>query len=283
MRMRGAGPCSSSQVAGRAMNSPSASRPVISSTVTGGQRAGPRQLAARAGDQPVIGHVAQQLFQGDAVAALDAEGARDLALAGLRRSTVSQKVENFLLGGKLARRRCLAGGCLLLFGQPSWFCHGRRLACRLLGGLLVFRALARGFLRRLLAAAFFAASWRRFLRGFLGRLLLRPDPWRRARRSARPPPPCVTCSGSRSFGMRGVDLAVLHVRTVAAAQHLDLAAALGVLAEVLDDGGAARAAVRGLLGQQADGAVGARPRRPPRACSGSHISRHGGHRVRSGR
>ena len=36
MRMRGAGPCSSSQVAGLAMNSPSASRETISITVTGG-------------------------------------------------------------------------------------------------------------------------------------------------------------------------------------------------------------------------------------------------------
>ncbi len=37
MRMRGAGPCSSSQVAGLATNSPSASRETISITVTGGR------------------------------------------------------------------------------------------------------------------------------------------------------------------------------------------------------------------------------------------------------
>ena len=40
MTMRGAGPCSSSHTAGRAMNSPSASRPVISITVTGGKTPG---------------------------------------------------------------------------------------------------------------------------------------------------------------------------------------------------------------------------------------------------
>ena len=49
----------------------------------GRQHARALELAARARDQPVIGHIAQQLFQSDAVAAFDAEGARDLALAGL--------------------------------------------------------------------------------------------------------------------------------------------------------------------------------------------------------
>ena len=48
-----------------------------------GQHAGALKLAPRAGDQPVVGHVAQQLFQRDAVATLDAEGTRDFALAGL--------------------------------------------------------------------------------------------------------------------------------------------------------------------------------------------------------
>ena len=94
------------------MNSPSGSRPVISSTVTGGSTPGLVQLAARAGDQPVIGHVAQQRLERDAVAALDAEGTRDLALAGVA-GRGGEKFENVLLGGKFAR------GCFgALGGSP---------------------------------------------------------------------------------------------------------------------------------------------------------------------
>ena len=61
----------------------------------GRQHARALELAAGAGDQSVVGHVAQQLFQSDAVAAFDAEGARDLALAGLHAGAL-QKVQESL-------------------------------------------------------------------------------------------------------------------------------------------------------------------------------------------
>ena len=66
----------------------------------GGQGAGPLELAARARDQPFIGHVAQQPLQRHAVAAPDAEGARDLALAHLR-ACAFEEVEDLLLRGEL--------------------------------------------------------------------------------------------------------------------------------------------------------------------------------------
>ena len=69
-----------------------------------GQYAGPLEFAPGARDQPIVGHVAQQLFQRDAVAALDAEGTRDLSLAGLDAGAL-QKIQNLLLGGKLAHFR----------------------------------------------------------------------------------------------------------------------------------------------------------------------------------
>ena len=82
------------------------------------QHAGPLKLPPGASDQPVIGHVAQQLFQRDAVAALDAEGARDLALAGLDARAL-QKIQNLLLGRKLARFRGF--GSVLGLGHDSLF------------------------------------------------------------------------------------------------------------------------------------------------------------------
>ena len=55
---------------------------------------------------------------------------------------------------------------------------------------------------------------------------------------------------------RGVDLAVLDVRPIAAGQNLHLAAKLRVRAEILDDVGAAAAARgRRLLGEKADRAI----------------------------
>ena len=58
----------------------------------------PRELTARAGDQPAIGHLAQQRLQGDAVAAFDAEGTGDLALAGVAGRS-GKKVDDVLFGG----------------------------------------------------------------------------------------------------------------------------------------------------------------------------------------
>ena len=62
-------------------------------------------------EQPLVGHLAQQLLQSDAVAALDAEGARDLALAGLP-----------LAPCRKSRISCLAGSLPQLFGlwERSW-------------------------------------------------------------------------------------------------------------------------------------------------------------------
>ena len=59
------------------------------------QGAGLGELPARPGDQTVVGHAAQKLFQGDTVATLHPEGARDLALAGLA-ARGFEKIENFL-------------------------------------------------------------------------------------------------------------------------------------------------------------------------------------------
>ncbi len=120
------------------------------------QDARPRQLAARARDQPVIGHVAQERFQRDPVAALDPEGARDLALAGLT-GCGGEKVDNVLLGRKFAHS--------LVARSPLRFCHGRRSACRLLDGLFVaLSAFTRRLLGRLLLGRAFGASARRSAR-----------------------------------------------------------------------------------------------------------------------
>ena len=61
------------------------------------QHSGLHQLAARARDQPVVGHAAQQLLERDAVGALNAEGTRDLPLAGLDVGGL-EKIEDLLLG-----------------------------------------------------------------------------------------------------------------------------------------------------------------------------------------
>src|SRR4029078_1398208 len=66
-----------------------------------GQHAGTLELSPRARDEPVIGHIAQQCLQREPVIASDAEGARDLALAGWRGGAL-QELDDLLLGGKLA-------------------------------------------------------------------------------------------------------------------------------------------------------------------------------------
>ena len=61
------------------------------------QGAGLDELPPRSRDQPVVGHAAQKLLQGDAVATLHPEGARDLPLAGLDVRGL-EKIEDLLLG-----------------------------------------------------------------------------------------------------------------------------------------------------------------------------------------
>ena len=63
------------------------------------------EALAVAGEQALAGHLGQQRLEGDAVAALDGEGARDLALAGPGRSG-AQIVEDVLL----ARQARVAAG-----------------------------------------------------------------------------------------------------------------------------------------------------------------------------
>ena len=121
----------------------------ISITVTGGQGAGPRQLAARAGDQPVIGHVAQQRLERDAVAALDAEGARDLALAGFA-GRGGEKVEDVLLAREVCPRSLVR-----LARSPLRFSPRAPLSLPSLDGLFV--ALC-AFLRAGFLAGFFLAG-----------------------------------------------------------------------------------------------------------------------------
>ena len=65
------------------MSSPSRSRPVTSASDDGRQLPGLADVLAAPVDDAVGLEVLQHLLQPDAVAALDVEGARDLALADL--------------------------------------------------------------------------------------------------------------------------------------------------------------------------------------------------------
>ena len=119
----------------------------------GRQHAGPLELAAGARDQPVVGHIAQQLFQSDAVAAFDAEGARDLALAGFAAR-----------GCRKSRISCLEGslpafcgfGSVLGLGHACFLARAGQLACRLLDGLFLFLASCAALLA--LRAGFFCRA-----------------------------------------------------------------------------------------------------------------------------
>ena len=239
MRTRGGAPCSSGQVGRPGDELAVGIAPDISSTVTGGRTPRPLELPLGARDSPSSAMSRKQLLQRDAVAALDAEGARDLALAGLDARAL-QKVEDLLLGRKPARFRG--------FGSVLGLCHDSLFStreaklqcavsstaffrlCLVLRGLLALRG---GLLRRALGG-----SRRDQLDGLVDGDLFR----------------------IAVLGERGVDLAVLHIGAVAAGQHLDLAAlALGVLAEILEHGRrrARMRPCRCLLGEQADGAVDA--------------------------
>src|SRR5262245_35866176 len=148
----------------------------------GRKHAGPGQFAARARDQTLIGHLAQHVLQRDPIAASDAEGARDLALAGF--AVGRQKVENVLPRGKLADRLFARGPLVFrhLAAQP---------AVSSTASLLLFAALRAGFL----AAAFFGA----FLAGPLALF---------AAMSATASS-SVTCSGSRWRGSVALTLPCL--------------------------------------------------------------------------
>ena len=187
---RGRSPSAASQTTGSPISSPSASRATISSTATGGscpRSLKPLRLPLQ---QALLGHLGEQALERDAVAALEREGARDLALAGLGAGGAHDS------RGWLA---CLAvplrGGLLWVCGAPSWRVlkllrrlagSARGLALPLglgacgfrLGGILTLPALRRG------------AASSAFLAGLAG---AGPWPWRdlwqRARRSARRPGP----------------------------------------------------------------------------------------------
>ena len=201
------------------------------------QNAGPLQLAPRAGDQPVIGHVAQQRFQRDAVAALDAEGAGDLALAGFARSRLARK----------SRISCFEGSlpAFLRVWRELFVLATRFLATRGRGSSLPSP-------RRLLCS-FLRSSARPCVAGFF-----LPGAFAAARRDERDRLVHGHLFGFAVLGERGVDLAVLDVRTVAAGQDLHLAAGSGCSpSSLITVGAAPPARCGGLLGQQAHGAIDA--------------------------
>ena len=144
MRMRGAGPCSSSQVAGLAMNSPSASRETISSTVTGG-----RCRAASA-----CGASRRSARHRPCRAAAAFRAMRSPPLTPKARA-ISRLPASPVAVARKSRISCLEGSLpavlRALGGSPLRFSHLRRSACRLLDGLFVaLCALACRLLGRLL-------------------------------------------------------------------------------------------------------------------------------------
>ena len=82
----------------------------------GGQLPALLEALAVAGEQALLGHLGEQGLERDAVAALDAEGARDLALAGLGGGG-AQIVEDLLL----ARQARVAAG---FFGFAGHYLEG---------------------------------------------------------------------------------------------------------------------------------------------------------------
>ena len=83
MRIFGAAPLAPRPIrSGLAISSPSRSRPVTSaSTTSAAARPAVAALAAALGDRAFVGELAQHALERGAVGVLQAEGARDLALA----------------------------------------------------------------------------------------------------------------------------------------------------------------------------------------------------------
>ena len=110
MRMRGGGPAPPSQVAGRAMNSPSASRSTISSTVTGGSTPGRCSLRREPAISP-----SSAMSRSSAFSAMRSPPLMPKARAISRLPALPlapcEKVENLLLGRKL---------CPLSVWERSW-------------------------------------------------------------------------------------------------------------------------------------------------------------------
>ena len=182
MRMRGAGPCSSSHVAGRAMNSPSASRPVISITVTGGKTPGRVNLRREPAISPSSAMARSMSFN----------AIRSPPLMPKARA-ISRLPASLLAVARKSRMSCREGSLPTVFlaRSPLRFCHGYRSACRLLDGFL-------------------ACALARLLRAdLLGRLLLGRTLGRSWPRSASTASSRVTCSGSRSRGSVALTLPCL--------------------------------------------------------------------------
>ena len=115
--MRGGGPSfSSSWRRGTAIRWPSSSTRTISSTATSDSACGIAEgLGAVGGDLARVAQVAQQLLELDALVALEAPGAGDLALAD-RRGAVADESQQFVAGRDFAlshRFRCGAAASVL--------------------------------------------------------------------------------------------------------------------------------------------------------------------------
>ena len=181
MRMRGAAPFASSHAAGRAMNSPSASRAVTSITVTGGSTPGRVNLRREPAISPSSAISRSKSFS----------AIRSPPLTPKARA-ISRLPASLLAVAKKSRMSCRDGSfaCRLLARRRLEFRHRCRSARRLLDGLLIALSSLAG---RLLG------------RRVLGRPLALAGPllWQtlaalsaiRATASSS-----VTCSGSRSRG-----------------------------------------------------------------------------------
>ena len=109
MRMRGASPCSSvSHSVGTAISSPSRSRSVMSASTTEGRVPAWCSFLRRFSTAPSSVKVAQHVTQRGAVVVLQAEGARDLAHAGLALVRADEG-DNVFAGGKAGGPRFLGG------------------------------------------------------------------------------------------------------------------------------------------------------------------------------
>ena len=259
------------------MRSPSASRPVTSSTVTSGKPAALDELLAVAGERAVAGHVGEQALQRNARAALDAEGARDLALSRLRRGSRRNERISSRVGSRVGRARALRllgagrrGGLAFHFRldfSSRGGCEERRpgsirvggsfLPC---GGFLGGGLLRGGGLRRLSASASSVFALR--LRGGLAAPGFLPPPLASRSARRRTASSTVSVAGSVPFGTVALTLLWRDVGPVLAVEHLDLAALDGMLAQILEHGtrraAPEAAALAGrLLGEQRHGAVDA--------------------------
>ena len=192
--MRGAGPCSSSQFAGLAMNSPWASRPTISSTVTDGRSPGAWYAWGGPAIRPSSAMSFSSSFRRDAVAALDAEGARDLALAGFA-GAVGEEGEDLLAW----REACPRLACACGHASLSLHCAAQPAVSSTASLLAVFGFACGGFLP--------PSSW-----PALGRS--RGDQLDRLLHASPLPAPGPWAGG--------VDLAVVHIGSVAAVTDLHL-------------------------------------------------------------